>query len=74
MPGNINGEWDTLGLSHVKPKVIPVIQFDDRLGFYFEFTFLRKKYSLNAQQTLYRKGCKLWKNLKIIFPSKIGGN
>ena len=30
MPGNLDGSWDTYGLSDVKPKVIPVIQFEDR--------------------------------------------
>ena len=37
MPGNLDGSWDTYGLSDVKPKVIPVIQFEDRLvtdGYY----------------------------------------
>jgi len=29
MPGNITGDWDKLRLSHIKAKVIPVVQFPD---------------------------------------------
>lgn len=29
MPGNLDGAWDALNMQHIKPKVIPVVQFPD---------------------------------------------
>jgi len=29
MPGNVQGDWDELGFSDIKPKVIPVIKYSD---------------------------------------------
>jgi len=29
MPGNVKGDWDELGFSEIKPKVIPVVKYGD---------------------------------------------